>query len=233
VAQEQVSLSTAPVWQDGRLAARSLVLRTYVLNTGNGWIAMPGGLARVSSADGPVVSMQRGGHSKDVWVVSHEPVESVSLLRPRDEPVELRRVSPVIPSRAADNLFWLGRYAERADNSARVLRCIAERVRQANPEEFACLLRLYDCVRPAQTKLPKTGVPTGAQFEAEILSLVVNEERTGSLASTLAEVHRIGNNVRERLSIDMMRLIGRLGTVAKDAGAPLFAGVAPILSYCL
>jgi hypothetical protein len=69
VAQEQVALSTAPVWDHGRLYSRSLVLRTYVLNTGSGWIAMPGGLVRVAGADGEVVSMQRGGRSKDAWVL--------------------------------------------------------------------------------------------------------------------------------------------------------------------
>ena len=68
VAQEQVALSTAPVWDQGRMYPRSLVLRTYVLNTGSGWIAMPGGLVRVAEADGQVVSMQRGGRSKDAWV---------------------------------------------------------------------------------------------------------------------------------------------------------------------
>jgi uncharacterized circularly permuted ATP-grasp superfamily protein/uncharacterized alpha-E superfamily protein len=233
VAQEEVALSTAPVWQNGRLAARSLVLRAYVLNTGNGWIAMQGGLARVSSADGPVVSMQRGGHSKDVWVLSRDRVESVTLLRRRDEPVELHRVSPVLPSRTADNLFWLGRYAERADNTARVLRTIADRVRQAGADELACQLRLYDLVRTPQSKLPKTGVPTASQLEAEILSLVSNEERPDSVASSLAEVQRIGNNVRERLSLDMIRLIGRLGSATQPGGEPLFVGAGPILNGCL
>src|SRR6202044_1340312 len=69
VAQEQVALSTAPVWDNGRLDSRSVVLRTYVLNTGSGWIAIPGGLVRVAEAEGSVVSMQRGGHSKDAWVL--------------------------------------------------------------------------------------------------------------------------------------------------------------------
>jgi uncharacterized circularly permuted ATP-grasp superfamily protein len=69
VAQEQVALSTAPVWDNGSLLPRSVVLRTYVLNTPNGWVAMPGGLVRAAGSDGPVVSMQRGGHSKDAWVL--------------------------------------------------------------------------------------------------------------------------------------------------------------------
>ncbi len=74
---------------------------------------MPGGLVRVAGAEGPVVSMQSGGHSKDAWVLWDEPVDTFSMLRPRHQPVELRRGSTDLPSRAADNLFWLGRYAER------------------------------------------------------------------------------------------------------------------------
>ena len=86
-------MSTAPVWENGHLISRSMVLRTYVLNTGNGWIALPGGLVRVAEAEGSVVSMQRGGHSKDAWVLWDGPVDTFSMLRPRNEPVELRACS--------------------------------------------------------------------------------------------------------------------------------------------
>jgi uncharacterized circularly permuted ATP-grasp superfamily protein/uncharacterized alpha-E superfamily protein len=233
VGQEQVALSTAPVWQNGRLVSRSLVLRTYVLNTGNDWLVMPGGLARVASADGPVVSMQRGGHSKDAWVLSRHPVDRFSLLRPRDEPVELRRASAVLPSRAADNLFWVGRYAERADAMARLLRCMAERAVPANPDELSCLLQLHGCLNTAHSKLPKAGKATATQLESEILSLILDRERPDSLPSTLSEVNRIGNNVRERLSLDMMRLIGQLAHAMEPEREPLFVGLPAMLTTCL
>jgi uncharacterized circularly permuted ATP-grasp superfamily protein len=93
VAQEQVLLSNAPVWDDGHLHSRSVVLRAYVLNTGNGWTAIPGGLVRVAESEGSVVSMQRGGHSKDAWVLWDSPVDTFSLLHPRNKPVVLRRVA--------------------------------------------------------------------------------------------------------------------------------------------
>src|ERR1700721_869093 len=69
VAQEQIALSNAPVWDNGNLYSRSLVLRAYIVNKGNGWAAIPGGLVRVAEQQGSVVSMQRGGHSKEAWVV--------------------------------------------------------------------------------------------------------------------------------------------------------------------
>jgi uncharacterized circularly permuted ATP-grasp superfamily protein len=212
VAQEQVALSNAPVWDNGHLYSRSLVLRAYVLNTGNGWTAIPGGLVRVAETEGSVVSMQRGGHSKDAWVLWDSPVDKFSLLRPRNEPVALRRELPGVPSSVADNVFWLGRYVERAENTARIVRCMTSRVRQANEEELACLVRLHGCLESRQSKLPKTKGrrPTSLEFEQELISIVTNPKRTESLASTLAEVSRVGGTVRERLSADMMFLIGQL-----------------------
>src|SRR5277367_5647001 len=212
VAQEQISLSTAPVWDDGCLNSRSVVLRTYVLNTGNGWIAIPGGLVRVAESEGSVVSMQRGGHSKDAWVLWDSPVDTFSMLPPRHEPVELRRISRVVPSSVADNAFWLGRYVERAENIARILRAVIPRVRRAEEAELACLIRLHSCLESRHSKLPKAKDrrPTSLEFEQEMISMLTDAKRPDSLARTLTEVSRIGGNVRERLSSDMMYLLGQM-----------------------
>jgi uncharacterized circularly permuted ATP-grasp superfamily protein/uncharacterized alpha-E superfamily protein len=212
VAQEQVALSNAPVWDKGHLHSRSVVLRAYVLNAGNGWTAIPGGLVRVAETEGPVVSMQRGGHSKDAWVLWDSQVDTFSLLRPRSEPVELRRELPGVPSSVADNVFWLGRYVERAEHTARIVRCMTSRVRRANEAELACLVRLHSCLESRQSKLPKTKSkrPTSLEFEHELISIVTDPKRTESLASTLIEVSRVGGTVRERLSVDMTFLIAQL-----------------------
>ncbi len=233
VAQEQVALSTAPVWDGGGLLPRSVVLRTYVLNSMNGWMVMPGGLVRASGSEGPVVSMQRGGHSKDAWVLWDAPVETFSMLRPRSEPVELRRSPIDLPSRAADNLFWLGRYAERAENMARLLRTLIGRVRKADFAEMGCLLRLHHCFESRLSKLPKKRIAEPAELEAEIISLMTDTERADSLASTLDEVHRVGNSVRERLSADMTRLIGQLNDSANVQEYMLFVEYGAVLTGCL
>ncbi|HEV2274020.1 MAG TPA: circularly permuted type 2 ATP-grasp protein [Acidobacteriaceae bacterium] len=212
VAQEQIALSTAPVWENGSLHSCSVVLRTYVLNTGDGWIAMPGGLVRVAEAEGSVVSMQRGGHSKDAWVLWDSPVDTFSMLRPRNEPVELRRVSRDVPSSVADNVFWLGRYAERAESIARLLRTLITRVRRAEESEIGCLLRLHSCLESRHSKLPrgKGRQPSSSELEQEILSAVRDPKRPDSLVSVLADVYKVGGNVREWLSADMMFLLGQL-----------------------
>ncbi|MDQ6698957.1 MAG: circularly permuted type 2 ATP-grasp protein [Acidobacteriota bacterium] len=210
VAQEQVALSTAPVWDNRFIHSRSVVLRTYVVKTRNGWMAMPGGLVRVAETGGPVVSMQRGGHSKDAWVLWDGPVDTFSMLRPRGQPVELRRGTADLPSRVADNLFWLGRYAERAECKSRLLRALMTRVKRATDAELSCLIRLHGCLDSHYGKLPKKRKPNAIELEQELISLMSDLKRPDSLASTLAEVSRVGGTVRERLSIDMMRLIGQL-----------------------
>ena len=235
VAQEQVALSTAPVWDNARLNSRSVVLRTYVLNTGSRWIAIPGGLVRVAEAEGSVVSMQRGGHSKDAWVLWDSPVDTFSMLRPRNEPVELHRVSRVVPSRVADNCFWLGRYVERAENIARILRSLIPRVRRAEESEFGCLIRLHSCLESRHSKLPKAKHrrPTSVELEQEMTSLLTDAKRPDSLASTLREISRIGGNIRERLSADMMYLLGQLRDSIQPGRSTSFLEYPAMLTDCL
>jgi uncharacterized circularly permuted ATP-grasp superfamily protein/uncharacterized alpha-E superfamily protein len=231
VAQERIALSTAPVWDNGHLDSRCVVLRTYVLNTGSGWIALPGGLTRVAEAGGSVVSMQRGGHSKDAWVLWDGQVDTFSLLHPRHEPVALRRIPLEVPSSVADNVFWLGRYVERAENIARILRPIASRLHRTEGAELGCLIRLHGCLESRHSKLSRR--PDRVRFESEVIGMTVDRKRPDSLASTLAEVTRVGGNVRERLSADMMTLIGRLRDSIPAEGSTPFLEYPALLTECL
>jgi uncharacterized circularly permuted ATP-grasp superfamily protein/uncharacterized alpha-E superfamily protein len=235
VAQEQIALSKAPVWDNGNLHSRSVVLRAYVLNTGNGWTAIPGGLVRVAEVEGSVVSMQRGGHSKDAWVLWDSPVDTFSMLHPRNEPVALRRELPGVPSSVADNVFWLGRYVERAESIARIVRSMMSRVQRANEAELACLIRLHSCLESRQSKLPKAKkrCATLPELEKELISLVTDVKRTDSLASTLIEVSRVGGSVRGRLSADMLFLIGQLRDSIQIEPGTLFLEYPAMLTGCL
>jgi uncharacterized circularly permuted ATP-grasp superfamily protein/uncharacterized alpha-E superfamily protein len=235
VAQEQVQLSTAPVWENHSLHSRSVVLRTYVVNTGTGWSAFPGGLVRVAEAQGSVVSMQRGGHSKDAWVLSDRPVDTFSLLPPRNELLKLRRASLVVPSSVADNTFWLGRYVERAENQARILRSLIPRIHLAEDAELASLACLSACLgtRSARIADRRRGRPSFNALRRELLSLLTDHKRTDSLAATLAEVSRIGDSVRERLSGDMMMLLGHLRVSVKSQKGTFLTSYTPMLTKCL
>lgn len=122
VGQEAVTLSTTPAFVDGRLRPRPTTLRVFLARTADGWQVMPGGYARIGrSGDASALAMQRGGAVSDVWVVSRRPVESVSMLPARSVPYS-RPEAGILPSRAADNLYWLGRYSERAESLMRLLR---------------------------------------------------------------------------------------------------------------
>ena len=119
IGQEMVSFSTAPSLVDGGVEPRHAILRSFLVAGEDGYVAMPGGLTRIAPQVGElVVSNRAGGLSKDAWVLSKDPVTYVSLWRqPKNDQALLFHDEP-LPSRAADNLFWAGRYVERAEGTA-------------------------------------------------------------------------------------------------------------------
>src|ERR1700732_4556398 len=120
VGQELVRLSTMPGWDQGRVTPRPLVLRVFAAATPEGWTIMPGGFCRIAEQlDARAVSMGDGARAADVWVVSDKAVPTTTLL-PAGDTVRIRRIAGWVPSRAADNLFWLGRYLERAEATLRL-----------------------------------------------------------------------------------------------------------------
>ena len=131
VAQEWVRLSQAPTWstEKQQFEPRVVGLRLYATANGNGYDVMPGGLARVApESAAEVITMQRGGSSKDVWVLGDGATPWQSLLLPRLGARDIVRGGFYSPSRAVENLFWMGRYVERVDNVGRLLRSVAQRL---------------------------------------------------------------------------------------------------------
>ena len=125
LAQEQVDLSTAPVLAGNMIGARHVVMRVFAVWNGSSYSVLPGGLTRVSQEDRSlVVSMQLGGGSKDTWVLSAEDEEESVTVRAPETPTIAPRSSGELPSRVADNLFWLGRYAERVESGVRLVRVL-------------------------------------------------------------------------------------------------------------
>ena len=124
VAQERLAFSQAPVWRNAGaqgLAARALGIRVYAIATPGGYRVMPGGLARIAPDTADIVSMQRGGGSKDVWVLAADRRSTDDAGGPSLAPRAPARHDE-LPSRLAENLFWLGRYSERCEDKTRLLR---------------------------------------------------------------------------------------------------------------
>jgi len=213
VGQEQVALSTVPVWLGHGLEPRPLVLRTYVAATGHSYVVMPGGLTRVAAArDVPVVSMQRGGGSKDTWVLSDGPVSTMSLLLPPGGTVGHGRRSAELPSRVADNLFWLGRYAERAEHMMRLSRSVVARLTDEDTTEDATelvallevLIQLKLLPERFEQRMPIR------DLAQDLLALLFRLSPPAALRRTLTDLRRIASVVRDRLSVDTWRILNQL-----------------------
>src|SRR5579871_3874430 len=199
VAQEQVALSTVPVWDGGSLQPRHLVMRVFAVTTGKSYSVMPGGLTRISaSLSNMVVSMQRGGGSKDTWVLGDGPAPEFTLLRPPTHPLEVSRATFDLPSRVADNLFWLGRYTERVEAVVRIVRSILGRVFQEGDVARAAGLNVGLHVLRALGFLPEKNGQVSP--ERELVSMMYDP--ASGLASNIHQVRRVAWLLRDRISVD-------------------------------
>lgn len=209
-AQELVAISRAPMLDRShgrKLLSRPVGLRVYAVATPDGYTVMPGGLARsASEQDVRVLSNQRGGGSKDVWVCGETASPPVSLLRRPVEAADLVRSGAGLSSRVAENLFWFGRYTERCDNLARYLRVALDRATDTNEggPEWTTLATLGHAL----------GVLPEACKEREAVRLLVqatfDSGHPGGLASHVLHLARNGFQLRERLSLDNWRTLNSL-----------------------
>src|ERR1700689_4650208 len=219
VGQELVRLSTMPVWDQGRIAPRPFVLRVFAAATPQGWTIMPGGFCRIADQlDARAVSMGGGARAADVWVVSDKAVPPTTLL-PAVDTVRIRRIAGWVPSRAADNLFWLGRYLERAEATLRLIRALASSPRDAVKGASTVL----HTVERIQRLLLSWGAPSQtarAQPARVVAEALQNAERFGSALSLVRSAQRMATSLRERLSPDawqvITEMVERLGQEVED-----------------
>ncbi|MFY8000725.1 MAG: circularly permuted type 2 ATP-grasp protein [Candidatus Kapaibacteriota bacterium] len=241
VGQEFVHFSTAPVLRNNALEPRYAVLRTFLVALNDGYIVMPGGLTRAAADKHTfLVSNQAGGTSKDTWVLASEPEPMPLRVKkpttndtPNDEEQLGNAEQPFIrheytlSSRTAENLFWVGRYAERAQNTARLLRTILQQRAELVPQGFAQGISegssrtdttflhtlLYALTQVTMTYpgfVGEEGEENLRKPEAELIAVALDVERIGGLASTLLSFKRSVYAVRERLSGDTWRVMGDL-----------------------
>jgi uncharacterized circularly permuted ATP-grasp superfamily protein/uncharacterized alpha-E superfamily protein len=232
VAQTRLDLSSTPVLDGDRLVQRKLVVRSYLAaEAGGGFTLMPGGLTRVSaSSDTMVVSMQRGGGSKDTWVLADDAVSEFSLLPAGGFRVALTRSGGDLPSRAADNLFWLGRYAERAEGLTRLLRGIVVRLTErpglADSPELPSLLRAL--AAQADPKWPRSAGTDDPL--SRVLPVVFASDDPNSLTSVVRSIRHVASVVRDLISLDMWRVVSMLDEPIPTVDAPTPASVLDLLN---
>jgi len=232
IGQEKIALSTAPMWLDNKLEPRSLVVRAYAAATNDSYMVMPGGLTRVANApNSTVVSMQSGGGSKDTWVLSDGPVSPVTLLAPTGNPVILEQARADLPSRVADNLYWLGRYAERSEGLVRLLRSVVARLTDesgaADTPELSALLQTLVAMDLLAARFGERVALE--ELEQEILAIIFKQRRRGSLRQTLSQVRRFASIVRDRLSVDTWRILNHLHHSVRTPNGPAQLDAALVL----
>jgi uncharacterized circularly permuted ATP-grasp superfamily protein/uncharacterized alpha-E superfamily protein len=215
VAQEWVRLSHVPAWEsDGaRFVSRATSLRVFAVATANGYAVMPGGLTRIAPHDGDVVSMQWGGSSKDTWMLADRPVIRSPLRRPRLGVEDVTRSVVEIASRVGENLFWMGRYAERCEGLARLLRAALTRVADADPEEQPALASLAT----AQVRLEVFANIA----EVDFVKAATDPAISNGLAANVLRLVACANQVRERMSTDNWHVLNRLQQRLPGEGAEL------------
>jgi uncharacterized circularly permuted ATP-grasp superfamily protein/uncharacterized alpha-E superfamily protein len=229
VAQEVLELSTAPTWTGSRIEPRALVWRAFAIAQGGGFIAMPGGLARVSPEPHRwLVTMRSGGISKDTWVVGDGAPDLFYENLKKQQTVVIRPARPPsgVPSRVADHLFWFGRYAERLEASTRVLRAVMQRLAgersqiQGHEVDGCVSLMAYLGLVPAGTANALDHLP----------ALLTDPRRPGSIPDLLGRLRYNAAAARDRLSDDMWRLVNRLERDARlPAGAFLLSSAQGVL----
>ena len=218
--QARVRPSETPVWSDGHLLPRSAVIRVFAMADGmGGWRVLPGALTRVAgrdsdrpgdqsrSAHDPWLSMQHGSASVDTWVIASGAVDDSSLLPKPLTAAELIGWRRTVSSRAAENMYWLGRYTERAENAARLVRVTLEHLHGASEPALRLLgelARFHGLVSP--------GVPGPLKslrvFErALVQGLSAGSNPTTSVSHSLRSLRECAKALRERLSPEHWRLI--------------------------
>ena len=214
-AQQYLSLSSLPVWNGAGVHPRQTVLRTYAVATQDTYKVMPGGLARVSASDGPpVISMQSDSGSKDTWVLCEGEPDALTLLPPAGQPIALRRSGYDFPSRAADNLFWIGRHSERAEGLVRLLRSLLIRLDDESGLKSSTAFPVL--FRAAQAwgfgHLTATGEqPDDLASRAQaLLAIMFDPQAVHSVRAILGTLHRVAATVRDYMTLESWRIITHL-----------------------
>jgi uncharacterized alpha-E superfamily protein len=216
VVQEAVTLSTMPVWRERRLEPRPFSLRLFLAKAGQGWHVMPGGFVRIADGDDArAVSLQRGARTADAWVLSDRPVAETTLL-PSPERIVIKRASGVLPSRAADNLLWVGRYIERVEATLRLVRALINRTTEAD-ETAAPLVARIAALLGAWSAGPIDIPPAKAALIAR--AALSRGDHDGALPHLAHAARAAASVIRDRFSPDAWRALERLCALV-DAPLP-------------
>lgn len=220
VGQEVLPLSSTPTGERDRLVRRNVVLRSFAVRSGSSYTAMLGGLARVADASsdhlGTLVTAPDGGVAKDVWVVSSEPVVAARLVAQRRD-AEDRALVVAGPTalamvpRVLSDLYWFGRYAERAEDLLRLILATRNVAIETDLDvsNGRALEVLLQAVTHVSTAYPGFTQP-GTTMMPELRAMLLNRQRVGTVAQSIAQLSVAAQGVRDQLSEDVWMVLAEI-----------------------
>ncbi|MCW2494352.1 circularly permuted type 2 ATP-grasp protein [Jatrophihabitans sp.] len=203
VGQDALRPSTAPGVGAGGLEARPMRLRSFAVADGGSYRMMPGGLSQVAAeSSSVVVTTTHGALAKDVWVLSSSP-DTAAELAPSD--LVRGQVAAAVSPRVAETLFWLGRYAERAEDVSRLVAVTDNRWHDVHPGVDPavpqCVEVLMRGVIEVTAPWPLLAVSDGDPYTV-LRAIIGDAHRSGTLAHDIRRVRELANASRDQLSTD-------------------------------
>jgi len=234
VGQEEVAFSTSPVFTKEKLEPRFTVLRSYLVASKGDYELMRGGLSRCSPEKGSfLVSNQDGGISKDTWV---ESTFTNTVQTGVQSAPDMKRKA-VLPSRAAENLFWVGRYTQRVIRTSRFIRIVLRNLTQkgylGNNNDTESLTAMLKTVTHITDTYPGFVEDSADEFNnplGEIHQLICNPERVGSILFTLSNLLKSMYAARDRWTVDSWRIIDDIENIKRRIGAVEPDGIRHVFS---
>ncbi len=211
-AREMPVPSTTPCAGAGHtLLPRSVTVRLFLMFDGTAWRALPGGVAQVLSAHDTIPHrLPPHGVSKDVWVLLEEGADIMGPGNLTVSALPVRRVAGDMPSRVADNFFWFGRYLERLENAARLIRAMLARLARAGllPRDLPELTALAACLTEADVLSEETAHAAGPGILAEVLLRALTRDN-GAVAHLTGQIQSLADTLRDRLSGEMYTMVSQ------------------------
>jgi uncharacterized circularly permuted ATP-grasp superfamily protein/uncharacterized alpha-E superfamily protein len=232
VAQYPVTPSLSPKWDGASLVPAAVVMRVFVSADGDGYRVLPGGLAREPAGDTCLRSLGRlNGTLKDVWVLAEDAADVQVPSTRRFHQLAVERGGADLQSRVADNLYWLGRYIERLDNDARLLRTTATKVAQGavSPRDAIELRLLGRLLSQADLmdRAAALSAPENVAFQQGLGAIATDDS---GLITVLDAIQRLTGSMRDRFSVDMITAAGPVMTEVRQRLRAARGNLDPLLA---
>ncbi len=211
-AQSYLAASHTPAWQNGSVCSRPTILRTFTVSNDTSYQVMAGGLTRVCAGENDtIVTNFNGSKSKDTWVMSKALDNDLTLTNKHTLPQG--GLHSNLPSRVVENLFWMGRYAERAEMTIRLLRTVFVQINEVDSLPKECRDVLFKALSVQTGSIPGFCEESEALLnnpESEFVAMVADASRMGSVKSNLLALLTCTEEIKEMLSADTRKIINNL-----------------------